>query len=163
MTYSASALGTEFNDFLFAPIGQDRNDVPLSVLSALARLGIDPWQEAAELARLPRETATQRLASSIASLPDGASAYLEGETVAARLIARLPSRTDSQTVSRGAPDLGDATKLRFGLWMYAVLIVVMVAAQWIAASGQTPGHVEDTHAAVSGTYIPQTPPPSSGK
>jgi hypothetical protein len=48
MTYSGSAsrLGSEFDDFLFAPIGEDRNGMLLSVLSALARLDIDPWQEA---------------------------------------------------------------------------------------------------------------------
>jgi hypothetical protein len=33
--------------------------MPLSVLSALARLDVDPWQEAAKLARLLEETATQ--------------------------------------------------------------------------------------------------------
>src|SRR5271155_373945 len=87
---SLSVLGSEFDDFLFAPIGDDRNDMPLSVLSALARLDIDPWLEAAELARLPRETATQRLASSIAALPEGPSAHLEHGTIAARLIALLP-------------------------------------------------------------------------
>ena len=70
MTYSASVsrLGSEFDDFLFAPIGEDRNGMLLSVLSALARLDIDPWQEVAELAGLPGTTATQRLASLIAEL-----------------------------------------------------------------------------------------------
>ena len=50
MTYSASVsrLGSEFDDFLFAPIGADRIGMLLSVLSALARLDIDPWQEAAK-------------------------------------------------------------------------------------------------------------------
>ena len=52
-TPSISVLGSEFDDFLFAPIGDDRNDMPLSVLSALARLDVDPWEEAAELARWP--------------------------------------------------------------------------------------------------------------
>ena len=68
MTHSASVshLGSEFDDFLFAPIGEDRNGMLLSVLSALARLDVDPWQEAAQLAGLPGETATQRLASLIA-------------------------------------------------------------------------------------------------
>jgi hypothetical protein len=72
MTRSASVsrLASEFDNFLFAPIGEDRNEVPLSVLSALARLDVDPWHEAANLARLPKETATQRLASLIAGLPD---------------------------------------------------------------------------------------------
>jgi hypothetical protein len=81
MTRSAlgSLLGPEFDDFLFAPIGEDRNDMPLSVVSALARLDIDPWQEADKLARLPRETATQRLASLIAALPEGPSAHLAPE------------------------------------------------------------------------------------
>jgi hypothetical protein len=51
MTPAASVLfvGSEFNDFLYAPIGVERNEMPLSVLSALARLNIDPWGEAAEL------------------------------------------------------------------------------------------------------------------
>jgi len=34
----------------------------VSVLSGLARSDVDPWQEAATLAELPGETATQRLA-----------------------------------------------------------------------------------------------------
>jgi hypothetical protein len=45
-----SVLGSEFDDFLFPPIGEDRNDTPVSVLLALARLDMDPWQEAAESA-----------------------------------------------------------------------------------------------------------------
>jgi hypothetical protein len=74
---SVFRLGSEFDVFLFAPIGEDRNGMLLSVLSALARLHVDPWQEAAKLARLPREAATQRLASLIAALPDGPSAHLD--------------------------------------------------------------------------------------
>jgi hypothetical protein len=72
---SISPLGHEFNEFLFAPIGEEKNGMLLSVLSALARLDVDPWREAAELAQLPRQTATQRLASLIAALPDGPSAH----------------------------------------------------------------------------------------
>ena len=68
---SVSFFRPEFDDFLYAPIGADRNEMPLSVLSALARLDIDPWEEAAELSELPKDTATQRLASLIARLPGG--------------------------------------------------------------------------------------------
>jgi hypothetical protein len=35
-------LGAQFNDFLFAPIDEDANGSLLSVLSALARLDVDP-------------------------------------------------------------------------------------------------------------------------
>ena len=71
MTHAAITplLGREFDDFLFASIGEDRNGTALSVLSALARLDVDPWQETASLARMPRERATERLAALIAAAP----------------------------------------------------------------------------------------------
>ena len=92
MTRSASIsrLTSEFDDFLFAPIGDERNGMLLSVLSALARLGVDPWLEAAHLTHMPEETATERMASLIAALPDRPSAQPDSASVAARLIALLP-------------------------------------------------------------------------
>jgi hypothetical protein len=62
---SITRFGSEFDDFLFAPIGEERNGMLLSVLSALARLGVDPWLGAANLTRMPKETATARMVSSI--------------------------------------------------------------------------------------------------
>jgi hypothetical protein len=90
MTNTVSHLGNEFNAFLFAPIGEARNGMLLSVLSALARQDVDPWGEAAELARLPKESAVRRLTSFIAALPDGLDEGDDAPTVAARLIALLP-------------------------------------------------------------------------
>ena len=69
--FSVSFFRPEFDDFLYAPIGADRNEMPLSVLSALARRDVDPWEEAAELSELPKRTASQRLAALIARLPGG--------------------------------------------------------------------------------------------
>jgi hypothetical protein len=92
MTHAAlaSLLGPEYDDFLYASIDEPRNGKLLSVLSALARLDVDPWREAAKLARLPKEAATQRLAVLIAALPDEPSAHRSAGTTAARLIALLP-------------------------------------------------------------------------
>lgn len=166
MTHSAlaSVLGSEFDNFLFAPIGEDRNDMPLSVLSALARLDIDPWQEAAELARLPRATATQRLASSIAALPDGQPENLEHGTIAARLIALLPRQASSKIPPHETLlDAGDVTKFRAGIVMYVVFIVFMSITQWIVASSQTPAQVDTAHAPASSIVSPQLPPPNSGR
>src|SRR5271165_3171433 len=59
-------IGPEFDEFLGAPIGEDRNGTGLSVLSALARLDVDPWQEATSLARMPREAAGRRSGASLA-------------------------------------------------------------------------------------------------
>jgi len=71
-----NTLGSEFDDFLFEPIGEDQHELRLNVLCALARRNIDLWQEAARLARIPEETAIRRLASLIAALPDMTSARL---------------------------------------------------------------------------------------
>lgn len=87
---SACSLGPEFDPFLFASIGADRNGMPLSVLSALARLDVDPWQEAARLTALPTAAATSSLAALLAARPDGMTG---GGATAARLIALLPQRT----------------------------------------------------------------------
>ncbi len=100
---SLSPLGSAFDAFLFAPMGEDGNGMLLSVLTVLARLGIDPWLEAAELARLPEETATQRLTSFIAALPDAETVHPDPPRIAARLIALLPRVTSiSASVTRNS-------------------------------------------------------------
>ena|SRR5579872_7497573 len=84
-------LASDFDQFLFAPIGEDRNGMLLSVASALARLDLDPWQEAAKLARLPEMSAKERLGSLLAILTDRPSTGADPERIlAARLIALLP-------------------------------------------------------------------------
>ena len=61
---------SEFDAFLFASVGADKSGVEVTVLSVLIRLGFDPWQEAARLSELPRETAAQTLASTFSRLPE---------------------------------------------------------------------------------------------
>lgn len=86
-----SLLKSEFNDFLYAPIGTERNDTVLTVLSAFARLGIDPWQEAARLGRLSSAAATRRLTSIIAGLPNGRWTQSDADGIATRLVGLLPA------------------------------------------------------------------------
>jgi hypothetical protein len=90
---SVSFFRPEFDDFLYAPIGADGNEMPLTVLSALTRLDIDPWEEAAELSELPKDTATQRLALLIARLPGVPWAQADLKAIADRLIELLPRRS----------------------------------------------------------------------
>ena len=87
---ATSFFRPEFNDFLYASIGTDKNEMPLSVLSALTRLNVDPWAEAAELSELPRDPATRRLASLIGRLPGGQGAQTDANAIAHRLIELLP-------------------------------------------------------------------------
>ena len=94
MTTSAPAsnLTPKFDKFLFARIDKDSEETPLSVLSVLARLGVDPWEEAARLAQLPRLAAVKKLAEMIAAIPGASSACLDAGTLSDRLISLLPSR-----------------------------------------------------------------------
>jgi hypothetical protein len=101
MTHAAMTplLGRSFDPFLFASIDEERDDPVLSVVSALARLDVDPWKEAASLARMPKDKAKERLTFIIASLPTGATTGLSPEIVAARLIALLPEAGSVNTIA----------------------------------------------------------------
>jgi hypothetical protein len=92
MTHAALSplIGPEFDEFLGAPIGEDRNGTTLSVLSALARLDVDPWEEATILARMPRQSAAERLTALIDTLPRDPSSAIPSQTSAADLVALLP-------------------------------------------------------------------------
>ena len=87
-----SLLKSEFNDFLFAPVSGVEDHRMLTVLSALTRAEVDPWQQAARLRQLPRERAVLSLAAILAALPDRPLASAEAEDAAERLIALLPRR-----------------------------------------------------------------------
>src|ERR1051325_7277751 len=67
MTAAASAnfFRPEFGDFLYAPLAASEHESHLTVLSALSRLGLDPWKEAADLSALSKNMAAARLASLI--------------------------------------------------------------------------------------------------
>src|ERR1700735_1383410 len=86
------ALATEFNTFLFAPIHGDRALSDLSVVSALARLGMDPWGTAADLAHFPPQAAEQKLPLLLAKLPEVGPADTDFLAIAARLVRVLPAR-----------------------------------------------------------------------
>ncbi len=154
-TVSIPGLGSEFDDFLFAPIGEEPSGMLLSVVSALARLDVDPWQEAARLARLPVEKATQRLASLIATLPEASGPRWDSGTIAARLIGLLPhlAETDGSSNPAGA---GVATKPSATL-IWTIVMMLFLSAQWIAASHQPPASGADASAPISSTVTSDAP------
>lgn len=87
------ALGhSEYNPFLFSAVDDVEGELPLTVMSALVRLGIDPWQEAARLSALPRDVAAQSLAEAIAKLPSRACEAASLAATATRLVSWLPAR-----------------------------------------------------------------------
>ena len=98
-TVVSSLPVSDFDAFLFATIGVERNGMLLSVLSALSRLDVDPWAEAASLANLTEKAATGKLTTLIASLPDGPAPPFDPGAIASRLIALLPRHVEYNVLS----------------------------------------------------------------
>jgi len=84
---SLAPLGPEFQPFLQSKLWEEKNETRLTVLSALARLDIDPWLEAAELAALPKVGAEKRLADRLGKLPGAPSAPLDVDTFCGRSVS----------------------------------------------------------------------------
>jgi hypothetical protein len=106
---------SDMNSFLFADIGTEREGMTLSVLSALSRLGIDPWQKAEDLARLPRAAAIDALAGLISTLPTSPWSIVDAMTIAARLVLLLPHHAAARPVA-GPEVVADGWK-----WVSGVL------------------------------------------
>jgi len=90
-----SLLHSELNAFLFAHLGEEENGLPLTVLSALTRLGADPWAEGARLSELPRDAAVRALVTMIAMFPSEKRDFSEVTALAEKLAALLPQRLDA--------------------------------------------------------------------
>ena len=134
-------LRKDFDEFLFAPVGVDASGMPLTLLSLLARLGIDPWEEAAELAHLSREPAMLRLTSRLEAMPNGPASAADTVNIATRLIAllhraplpkaALPEARQPQTQTQKAVNTSKGVKI--GLYWLIGLIFLLVA-QWALSS-----------------------------
>lgn len=82
----------EFERFLYASVGEDARGSPVTVLSALARLNLDPWAEAADLAALGREGAATRFAKLLSRVRDVPALGQSQEPVGRELLQLLPER-----------------------------------------------------------------------
>jgi hypothetical protein len=135
-----SSLGSEFDAFLFAPLGEDRNGMPVSVVSLLARMNLDPWQEAGDLATLPPEAAASRLACSLDTLTDPILRQANSRSMVLSLLALLPRRTPAASHAPGAaidvarPDL----RARIGAIIVIMSAIALLGSQIIAAHRSVP-------------------------
>ena len=102
---------SDLNDFLFASVGDERNGMPLNVVSALTRLGVDPWEEAARLTALPKSLAAEALEPMIARLPSFRRQQSDKLVISQRLIELLPS--GKQGATRGPEQAGAKGKKYF--------------------------------------------------
>jgi len=114
-------MSQEFNRFLFALVGTDRDGGQLSVVSALARLDLDAWAEAATLSRLPRAAAVTKLSGMLRRYPEIPRIGQEAGVVAARLIALLPAAAQPERPAGTAPTEWTAGTRTLGLAVILML------------------------------------------
>ena len=99
MSRSGSGLTSTYNHFLFAPICEEANGMQLSVLSALVRMDVDPWEEATRLAAMPEAIAERALVSTLDRALGRSRTPSETEVIAARLVQLLPRRGEGVTIA----------------------------------------------------------------
>jgi hypothetical protein len=127
-------LRPEFDLFLFAPVGEEVDGVPLSVLSALSRLGLDPREEAARLSHLTEEAAADQLARMIARLSERGWSLSQARGISSRLIERLPMSPTAGELDRFEPGAVLTTDSRASPFsVYVALLEALIVG--VLASG----------------------------
>ena len=148
-----SSLKSEFNAFLFAPIGKNSDGMQVSVLSGLAQSELDPWAEATELALLPAMSAVERLAFLIGKMPNEGWAYPNPAAVAPRLIALLPKQFSGKA---SVPTFGGLINSK-PWWVYVAIMSFVLGSQFLIASHQVPQKTGTAETKESSSIAPQVP------
>jgi hypothetical protein len=125
--------GTPFDGFLYADLGQDRAGNTVSVLSALARLDRDPWDEAADLSALSNDGARDRLGQILSCFHDVPALGQDLAATILRLVALLPTANGAQG---GLAMIMPATAKSFGIVpiVTAVIIGLLAVQSFILGS-----------------------------
>ncbi len=140
---SHASMKDTYDAFLFESLGVEDSGMELSVLSALARAGLDPWAEARRLAGLPRQAAVAAIVKLF---------NLGEDKETARHLAELLPRSAPSMASAGPAD----DKLlqrqvffrKYGLIMIAAGLVAVVGLMMYGKAAETvhaPVSVTATH------------------
>jgi hypothetical protein len=160
---SAARFGSEFETFLYASVGQDNDGMPLTVLSALARQDVDPWEEAAKLTRLPEERAVTQLAFLLGALRKTPQvACPDPAHLAAPLIALLPRGLPAPPIVRVLAQFAPTKRPAAISVLLSVLtyLIFMLFSNWMMGSFQTPREAQSPPTSTL-AMDSEHPPPSS--
>jgi hypothetical protein len=122
---SDAYIGHAYDDFLFESLGVQENGMDLSVLSALARAGVDPWAEAKRLATLPRQAAVAAILK------------FAGDAETARRLVDLLPRAPTQPPP--SPEIEERQRLfrRYGLLVIVAWLMIAVAFMMYSQNGHS--------------------------
>jgi len=132
----------EMDSFLFARVGEEVDGMPLSVLSALARLGLDPRAEAARLSGLTSKAASSQLARMFARLPDRPWSPSEIRRIASKLVELLPAAPkavdndqNTSATNRNLSSVAPRHLLYLALALSGGLVFGLIAHDFLASDG----------------------------
>ncbi len=126
----------EFERFLYASVGEDRNGSVVTVLSALARLGLEPWNETAELAALGREAAGARLGLLLSRFRDVPVLGDHHRSVARELSLLLPEDPPPRSPARaGAAGASGHPATSVAIWALLAILLILGQMLFFGASG----------------------------
>jgi hypothetical protein len=114
-----------YDAFLFESLGVQENGMDLSVLSALARAGVDPWAEAKRLAALPRQAAVTAILK------------FAGDADTARRLVELLPRGSAPLPP--PPDIEERQRLfrRYGLLVIIAWLMIAIAFMMYSQHGHS--------------------------
>ncbi|MDQ2803887.1 MAG: hypothetical protein M3Y41_14885 [Pseudomonadota bacterium] len=108
---------SSLNAFLYADVGTEANGCGLTILSVLARLGKDPWAEAALWSQKSKDAAVDALTQSIVLMQLRQPADEPARSTALRLIDLLPRGARSSDASASAGSKAASSVMPNGMWM----------------------------------------------
>ncbi len=153
MTNPSPALNvtSAYDAFLFAPIVDESGGERLSVLSALARMNVDPWEEASRLAALSASDAERSLVSTLNVFPGHPQSSPETETLAARLVALLPKARPVTTAKAVTITGGHGQRINYWLVWLCLGIIMSFLSPHQPATTTSAGESAPTSNAASST------------
>jgi hypothetical protein len=153
-----STLNARYDDFLFAPVCEEANGMRLSVLSALARMNVDPWEEATRLAAMPKAIAEKALVSILDPASGRSWQPPEAQAIAARLVRLLPRPGEAATVAATGTATGPAQRTSYWwVWLGFALAMSFMTPQHQATTTNAPAATSQSGATAplkSGAPLP---------
>jgi hypothetical protein len=128
----------EFERFLYASVGEDRNGYVVTVLSTLARLSLDPWKETADLVAVGRDAARARLGTLLARFRDVPALASDHGKIARDLSQLLPEERASGSLKRAATSVAVVRPGTSGS-IWGVLAIILVLFQMFMVYGSGSG------------------------
>src|SRR5581483_6870390 len=146
---SGWGLTTLFDRFLFASVCEDRNGLPLSVLSALVRINCDPWKEAARLAAMPKAKAEISLVSSLHLAAANGWDPAQANMISAHLVSLLPQPDVSGTATLDPRKANVQFAIYLLVWFGLVMTISLLSASYPATTKDTSAATTASTASIS--------------